>query len=87
MKSVFKAFITVCLAIAFSGIVIGQELTGEIRGTVKDQAGAVVPNVTVNIKGVNVGFNRSVQTDQRGTYSAQQIPPGVYTVSTEATSG
>jgi Carboxypeptidase regulatory-like domain/TonB-dependent Receptor Plug Domain len=87
MKGVLRVFITVCLAIAFSGIAIGQELTGEIRGTVKDQAGAVVPNVTVNIKGVNVGFNRSVQTDQRGTYSAQQIPPGVYTVSTEATSG
>jgi hypothetical protein len=87
MKTVWRLFISLCLAIALSGIAMGQETTGEIRGTVKDQSGAVVPNVTVTIKGVDVGFNRTVQTDASGTYNARQIPPGTYIVSTEAVSG
>lgn len=87
MKSVLRLFITLCLAMTLGGMAMGQETSGEIRGTVKDQSGAVVPNVTVTIKGVDVGFNRTVQTDDRGEYVARQIPPGTYIVSTAATSG
>lgn len=87
MKTVWRLFIAACLAMALGGIAIGQDLSGEIRGSVKDQSGAVVPNVTVTIKGVDVGFNRTVQTDDRGMYVARQIPPGTYVVSTDATSG
>ena len=87
MKTVWGLFMTLCLAIALGGVAMGQEQTGEIRGTVKDQSGAVVPNVTITIKGVDVGFNRTVQTDDKGEYVARQIPPGTYIVSTEAASG
>lgn len=87
MKTVWGLFITLCLALALCGVAVGQEQTGEIRGSVKDQSGAVVPNVTITIKGVDVGFNRTVQTDDKGEYVARQIPPGTYIVSTEATSG
>src|SRR6267143_4203443 len=82
-------FMTLLLAfvLCFAASALGQETTGEIRGTVKDQTGAVVPNVTVTIKGVSVGFNRTVQSDDSGTYAARQIPPGTYTVSTAAASG
>ena len=76
----------VALALLAIGVQ-AQETTGSIQGTVKDQAGAVVPNVTITIKGVNVGFTRTVQTDGNGVYQARQIPPGVYNVSTTATSG
>jgi len=67
--------------------ICAQQTTGEIQGTVKDQTGAVVPNVTVNIQGQTVGFNRTVQTDSDGVFHAREIPPGTYTVSIEATSG
>jgi len=87
MKTVWGLFITLCLALALCGVAMGQEQTGEIRGTVKDQSGAVVPNVTITIKGVDVGFNRTVQTDDKGEYVARQIPPGTYIVSTESSSG
>src|SRR5215208_639256 len=87
MKTVFGFCISLCLALALCGVAIGQETTGEIRGSVKDQSGAVVPNVTVTIKGVDVGFNRTVQTDEKGEFVARQIPPGTYNVSTEASSG
>ena len=87
MKTVWGLFISLCLAITLSGIAVGQESTGEIQGTVKDQTGAVVPNVTITIKGMSIGFNRSVQTDEKGYYSARQLPPGTYSLSTEAASG
>src|SRR6185436_16912286 len=88
MKKKFQ-FITLVLSLVLclAASAFGQETTGEIQGTVKDQSGAVVPNVTVTIKGVNIGFSRVVQTDDRGFYSARQVPPGTYTASTTATSG
>jgi hypothetical protein len=33
MKSVLRLFITLCLAITLGGIAMGQETTGNIRGT------------------------------------------------------
>lgn len=87
MRTVFRLFTILCLAFTLGGIAMGQETTGEIHGTVRDQAGAVVPNVTVTIKGTNIGFSRTVQTDEKGYYSARQVPPGTYSLSTESTSG
>jgi outer membrane receptor protein involved in Fe transport len=83
-------FLPSILALLFclSGVAaFGQETTGEIQGTVKDPAGARVPGVTVTIKGVDVGFNRDVTTDEEGYFRARQIPPGIYTVSASATAG
>jgi hypothetical protein len=88
MKRNFKKFaFALSLVLCLAGLAFGQETTGEIRGTVKDQTGAVVPNITVTIEGVNIGFKREVQTDGNGVYSARQIPPGVYKVSIAASSG
>src|SRR5882762_978116 len=82
-------FMTLLLAfvLCFTASALGQETTGEIRGTIKDQTGAVVPNVAITIKGMSVGFNRTVQTDDGGAYNARQVPPGTYSVSTAAASG
>ncbi|HEY0098994.1 MAG TPA: TonB-dependent receptor [Pyrinomonadaceae bacterium] len=83
-------FLPSILALLFclSGVAaFGQETTGEIQGTVKDPAGARVPGVTVTIKGVDVGFNRDITTDEEGYFRARQIPPGIYIVSAAATAG
>ncbi|MEP6924205.1 MAG: carboxypeptidase-like regulatory domain-containing protein, partial [Pyrinomonadaceae bacterium] len=56
------------LTLCFSAVAFGQETTGEIQGTVKDQAGAVVPNVQITVTGIDVGFNRTLQTDNDGFY-------------------
>ena len=80
----------------FSAIAFGQETTGGVEGTVKDANGAVVPNVTVTITsaaasgiaaGTSTGFRRTVTTDGEGFFRALQVPPGVYVVTTTATSG
>lgn len=82
--SLFSALLVV-LSLSFAAF--AQDTGGEIQGTVKDTADAVVPNVTVTITGVDVGLNRTVQTDSDGFFRARQLPPGTYTVSTAASSG
>lgn len=87
--------IVLCLALA----AFGQETSGGIEGIVKDQTGAVVPNVTVTISstqntasgttttGVTSGFRRTVTTNEDGFFRVLQVPPGAYDVVTTATSG
>src|SRR5213593_4668094 len=75
------------VVLCFGVSAFGQQTTGEIQGTVRDPNGAVVPNVTVNIQGVNIGFKRTVQADADGVYHAREVPPGNYKVTMEATSG
>ena len=82
-------FITLMLSLVLclTASAFGQETGGEIQGTIKDPTGAVVPNFTVTIKGVDVGINRTIQTDSEGFFRIRQLPPGTYTVSSEAVSG
>lgn len=89
MKSKINFTISVLLIVLFcAGLsVLAQETSGEIQGTVKDTTGAVVPNASVSIKGVSIGFNRTVQSDDNGHYRVRQIPPGTYTISVAAVSG
>lgn len=88
----FFAFFALVAAFAFTAS--AQELTGSIEGTIKDQAGAVVPGVEVVIatRGAGagtgtVGFRRTTTTDSNGFFRVQQIPPGFYTITTSPTSG
>ncbi|MFZ0061443.1 MAG: carboxypeptidase regulatory-like domain-containing protein, partial [Pyrinomonadaceae bacterium] len=76
---------TLVLVLGLTGISFGQETTGTIEGTVKDPSGAVVPGVSVTATGT--GYSRTVTTDDAGFFRLQQVPPGVYTVMTAATSG
>jgi hypothetical protein len=77
----------------------GQETTGSIEGTVKDSAGAVVPNIAVTITsakgsavnttitGVTVGFRRTITTNETGFFRVLQVPPGNYSVVAAASGG
>ena len=77
------------LLLCFNMVALGQETTGEIEGSIKDPQGAVVPGVPVTVRsGAGTsGFIRTVTTDDNGTFRVQRVPPGIYTVSTEAASG
>ncbi|HYP49323.1 MAG TPA: TonB-dependent receptor, partial [Pyrinomonadaceae bacterium] len=75
------------VVLCMSMSVFAQQTTGELQGTVKDPAGAVIPNASVTISGVNVGFNQTIQTDNEGFFRARQLPPGTYRVTVAAISG
>ena len=85
MKTFKFVLFTLVLVLGLTGISFGQETTGTIEGTVKDPSGAVVPGVSVTVTGT--GYSRTVATDDAGFFRVQQVPPGVYSVTTAATSG
>ncbi len=60
------------------------ETTSAIVGTVTDTTNAAIPDATVTLVNVDMGFRRSIKTDDAGRFSFPQLKPGVYTVQAEA---
>jgi hypothetical protein len=58
---------------------------GEIKGTVKDPAGAVVANATVTATEATTGLSATRTTNQSGVYDLSPLDPGIYTVTVTAT--
>lgn len=97
MRTIKLLILATALAVSLAGVSFGQETTGHLEGTVKDPQGAVVPGVSVTVtstgrsegarQDATVGFSRTVTTDGQGFFRVQNVPPGVYSVSTAASSG
>lgn len=57
-----------------------QRTTGEVLGTVTDESNAVLPGVTVTIRGEGVPGTPTVVTSETGAYRFPALPPGSYTI-------
>lgn len=67
------------LALGICAYTYGQILTGSIKGTVKDDEGAVIPGVTVELKSpALIGGPQSTTTSVRGFFRFANLPPGIY---------
>ena len=53
--------------------------TGDIRGTVTDATGGVVPGATIAVTSAVLQGARSSTTDRQGGYIVRGLPPGTYT--------
>src|SRR5256714_14418102 len=73
-----------CLLLLGAARAQGVGSSGDIRGTVTDPSGAVVPNATVVVADAAKGLRRTVQTDDAGQYQVTGLPPSAYDVSAEA---
>jgi hypothetical protein len=60
------------------------QATGTITGTVADESGAVIPNITVTITNKATGVARTAVTNNEGYYSAPALLAGEYLVKVEA---
>src|SRR5579859_7823802 len=79
-----RTFVLVAAFVALlTGPIHGQSVNGSIQGTVVDQSGAVLPGVTVTVTNASTGVNRSAVTDGTGTFRAELLPVGVYSVAAE----
>jgi hypothetical protein len=65
-------------------IAFGQQITGSIVGTVKDQQGALVTTATVKAINVDTGFSRSAPANEYGQYRIDFLPVGKYSVEAQA---
>ena len=85
-RQVLTAIVAVS-AIAFTlspAILLSQQATTSLSGTITDASGAVVPNAVVSItRGAN-GQGAQTQTGARGVYRFQQLDPGTWTIKVSA---
>ncbi|HKD07603.1 MAG TPA: carboxypeptidase-like regulatory domain-containing protein [Bryobacteraceae bacterium] len=75
--------VLVCVAVCLPAAVFAQT-AGEITGEVKDQSGAIAPNVAVTATNSGTNVARSTVTNTSGVYSFPDLTPGVYQVKASA---
>jgi Carboxypeptidase regulatory-like domain len=86
----FHSLCAVLLALCLCSVAVpvmaqSQASTGQIAGIVTDTQGAAISKATVTAKNSQTGLSRSTTSNDDGLYSIVLLPPGVYSVSGEAT--
>ena len=77
-----RAGLMLALMLLPAPLVAQARLTGaDLRGTVADATGAVLPGATVTVVNVETGLVRTAVTDGDGRYLVPALPPGTYRVS------
>ncbi len=87
MRRSALAMLLVLFAVWFGAAegAMAQTATGQITGTVKDAAGAVLAKAKVKVNNAQTGLTRETATNDEGNYSFPLLPVGVYTVTGEQT--
>src|SRR3982074_319190 len=81
----FKALFYLVVIVALTTGLSAQEITGDIRGMVKDPSGAAISGAAVQV--TNTDRNavlREIKTGADGSYVATSLPVGHYQIVVEA---
>jgi hypothetical protein len=86
-QHVFAAIMAVpALLILFSPARLpGQQATTSLSGTISDASGALVPGATVTISRGSTGEIRKTMASAHGLYRFEQLDPGTWTITVNAT--
>jgi hypothetical protein len=71
-------------ALAVSGQVSGQVISGDLVGTILDKSGAVVPGARVEATKRDTGVKYDTNANENGEYRINNLPVGTYSVSSSA---
>lgn len=87
MKAVWAA-LRACTLVSACTLTLGTALgqatnSGDLRGTVTDSTGALIPGVTVTVTNVNTGVTKVLKTNRDGLYDTSSIVVGTYSVTFE----
>ena len=81
MKKVFRRLLVLALGFCAGNVGFAQNSnSGDIRGTVTDSSGAVVPGVSVTVANNDTGVINKYVTNGSGLYDTNSIIPGNYTL-------
>ena len=86
MKNLFKApsLCTLAAIAVLAGSANGQATnSGDIRGSVTDPSGALIPGVTVTVTNTQTGVTKLLTTNQDGLYDTSSIVVGTYSLTFE----
>ena len=72
--------VAIAIFVALQPSVFAQGFTA-VTGSVSDPTGAVIPGVEVTVTNTATGATRTVITNETGSYTVTQLPPGEYNVS------
>ena len=73
-------FVAIAMFMALQPSAFAQGFTA-VTGNVSDPTGAVIPGVEVTVENAGTGAARTVITNETGTYTVAQLPPGTYNIS------
>ena len=74
-----------CLLLCLGAVASAQSTaTGEIRGTISDSTGAVIPKASVSVLNVDTGAQKVFTTNNDGLYDTVSTPNGRYKVTIAA---
>ena len=79
-----RVFLLLNLAAVLLSYARAQTTQGGIVGTIHDQKGANVPDVSVTIANPSTGLQRQTKTADNGIFRAMALPTGVYEIKAEA---
>ena len=72
-----------CLLLFGGAHAQGVGSSGDIKGTVTDPNGAILPNAAIAVVRTETGLRRRAVTDDAGQYRVTNLPPATYDVSAE----
>ena len=85
MKDLRLICAALCLVVLGAGAAWSQAVNATMLGTVTDVSGAVVPNAKVTVTETDTGVVHNAETNESGNWNVPNLPPGVYSVTVEAT--
>lgn len=71
------------LSLFCTTLLYAQTTNGNLRGSVTDPNGAVLPNATVTVKNRDTNALRKAVTNEEGTFAVDNLAPGEYEVTVE----
>jgi hypothetical protein len=82
MHGLVRFALACCLVVAMARPAVSQSRnTGEIRGTVADMTGAVLPGAVVTLTNIDTGETKEFVTNADGIYDTVSTPAGNYNIS------
>src|SRR5918912_2658487 len=78
-----KVAAALLLVMVTASMVFGQSATGEVNGTITDQAGAAVPGASVKLVNQATQIETQVTTDQSGYFTFVNVKPAPYILTVE----
>ena len=86
LRSQTSQLLALCLLLVAGAFTASAQIGtgGTITGTVTDPSGAAVPNVAITITNLDTNAVTHLTTNDRGEYTAPDVPIGHYTVRAEA---